>query len=157
LVCATILCLRGLERDQEHLVRWLDERTNALGVGLNSECPGPDYKRDDQSEKYCAVMLQNTSRITRPLITLQARRSRPRFCGDSQACGCVSRCEGRARDGCQSTIRADTVSQNCVALMVCHVSESPSRVHRDGIRNCVRWKSQSWDGGQSAIGTDSIS
>lgn len=32
-----------LEQEQEHLVRQLDQQTNALEVGLNYECPGSAY------------------------------------------------------------------------------------------------------------------
>ena len=31
----------GIER--EHLACWLDQQANALGVGLNQECPGLEY------------------------------------------------------------------------------------------------------------------
>jgi hypothetical protein len=34
--------LDQLQREQEHLAHWLDQQTDALGVGLNSECPGSD-------------------------------------------------------------------------------------------------------------------
>ncbi len=34
---------KELDREQDHLVRWLDQQTAALGVGLGFECPGSKY------------------------------------------------------------------------------------------------------------------
>jgi hypothetical protein len=44
--------LKQLSLEQNHLPRWLDRQTNALGVGLDKECPGSDeYNEINQSEK----------------------------------------------------------------------------------------------------------
>ena len=44
--------LKQLSLEQDHLARWLDQQTNALGVGLGNECPGSDeYNEINQSEK----------------------------------------------------------------------------------------------------------